>query len=202
MRAYPGAGLYLTDFAFRGVDGLRTYPKHLALSDRARLIAPTERVGPLRHPGYILPAHGCVFRTQAVLVAGGFRPLLSPLSPDGCSTISAAHRRRWWPVREIAGMERLAAFSTHSSSRHGAFPWHGSTPQGRVPRVRRRHGRYVIECAATKRLERHIMGKNLDDPMVQQDLSERFEKLGFHRALRVAGARPGSAIETRMSRAS
>jgi hypothetical protein len=66
---------------------------------------------------------------------------------------------------------------------------------GRVPRVRRRMGRFLIEYAANKRLEAHAAGRDLHGTALQERLLAGFERFGFHRALRVAGARPGAAVE-------
>ena len=63
---------------------------------------------------------------------------------------------------------------------------------GRVPLVRRRSGVYVIEYAA---------GRMLRQPPQQVPSSaypvlfaKGFEQFGFHRALRLAGARPGDRV--------
>jgi hypothetical protein len=72
VERHPDCGLYLSDFAFRPHGSERLFPKHIGLAPRASYIGPEQLCRVLSRAGYILPAHGCVFRTEAVRRAGGF----------------------------------------------------------------------------------------------------------------------------------
>jgi hypothetical protein len=76
IERYPESGLYLSDFAFRPRGSGSTFPKHIGLSPRAGYIGPEALCRALPRAGYILPAYGCIFRTEAVWRAGGFDPAL------------------------------------------------------------------------------------------------------------------------------
>jgi hypothetical protein len=65
----------------------------------------------------------------------------------------------------------------------------------RVPRVRRLHGRYVIEYGANRRIEAWVGGRDPSAPAIRRRLEATFERFGFHRALRLAGAAPGDILE-------
>jgi len=65
----------------------------------------------------------------------------------------------------------------------------------RVPHVRRTNGRFLIEYAANHRIEAHASRGGKADEASQEKLKARFEKFGFHRALRLAGAAPGDIVE-------
>lgn len=61
---------------------------------------------------------------------------------------------------------------------------------GRVPKIERVGGAYVIEYATNFMIERAA-----DRPGFRPaSLARAFEKFGFHRALRVAGAQPGDRV--------
>jgi len=76
IERHPKAGLYLTDFCFRTGDSSELFPKHVRLRSDAGFLSPDQLVQALPRAGYILPAYGCVFRTEAIREAGGFRPEL------------------------------------------------------------------------------------------------------------------------------
>ena len=65
---------------------------------------------------------------------------------------------------------------------------------GRAPLVRRRDGAFEIEYAAGHLLERDLSRLPEGSPRRVEVAAKRFEKFGFHRALRLAGARAGDRV--------
>jgi hypothetical protein len=61
---------------------------------------------------------------------------------------------------------------------------------GRVPKIARVRGAYVIEYATNFMIERAVEQYGVRPG----SLARAFEKFGFHRALRVAGAKPGDRV--------
>ncbi len=64
---------------------------------------------------------------------------------------------------------------------------------GRVPIVRCSRGAYTIEYAAGVMLAR--AAGHEDQPAVRKWLEKVFEQFGLHRALRLAGAKPGDTVK-------
>lgn len=64
----------------------------------------------------------------------------------------------------------------------------------RVPHVERRRGRYVIEYAGNRWIDRPGADRDPSKPAVRERMRKTFEKFGFHRALRLAGARAGDTV--------
>ena len=63
---------------------------------------------------------------------------------------------------------------------------------GRMPRVSRRKGVFVIEYAAARMMER--TADRVPSAAHRAVFAKGFEKFGFHRALRLAGAHTGDRI--------
>ncbi len=63
---------------------------------------------------------------------------------------------------------------------------------GRVPRVRRRNGVFVIEYKAARMMKQPP--DQLPSSAYPVVFAKGFEQFGFHRALRLAGARPGDRV--------
>ena len=63
--------------------------------------------------------------------------------------------------------------------------------EGRIPQVQRRKGVFEIEYAASRMMLRDA--RRLPES-ARPTLEKTFEKFGFHRALRLAGARPGDRV--------
>ena len=66
---------------------------------------------------------------------------------------------------------------------------------GRVPKIQRRKGIFEIQYAANFRIERDMGGTRSDSRAGRTRLMKHFEKFGYHRALKLAGAKPGDRVK-------